>query len=366
MSTNTSIEWTDVTWNPVRGCSRVSPGCDHCYAMGQAHRFSGPGNTYEGLTTIRKGKVDWTGAARFVPEMLREPLRWRAPKRVFVNSMSDLFHHSVTNEQIAAVFGVMAACPRHTFQVLTKRPVRAAEWFEWAHDQRCHGNTTTEVMRSHAVEVGRFRAVDGSMPKGPGHKLLGFDTRWPLPNVWMGVSCETQNAADERIPLLLKTPAAVRFISAEPLLERIDVRPFVYRGTHRVCPRCLFSTNERIVDTDCPNGDGGTLGPDIALDGVIVGGESGPGARPCALEWIQAVVAHCRDADVPCFVKQLGANIVSEERACATDEEAASRFGFKSRWLWRARLTDRKGGDPTEWPEDLRVRRLPQESHRRS
>lgn len=130
MGDKTEIEWTDATWNPVRGCSRVSPGCDNCYAMHVAHRFSGPGMPYEGLTVLRKGKTDWAGIARFVPDHLSDPLRWTKPRHVFVNSVSDLFHHTVSNEQIAAVFGVMAASPRHTFQVLTKRPERMVEWFE--------------------------------------------------------------------------------------------------------------------------------------------------------------------------------------------------------------------------------------------
>ena len=126
---DSKIQWTDKTWNPVRGCSRISSGCDNCYATGQAHRFSGTGMPYDGLTVIRNGKVDWKGEARFIPEKLAEPLKWKKPCRVFVNSMSDLFHDSITDEQIAAVFGVMAACPQHTFQILTKRPKRMLAWF---------------------------------------------------------------------------------------------------------------------------------------------------------------------------------------------------------------------------------------------
>ncbi|HEX2677999.1 MAG TPA: DUF5131 family protein, partial [Polyangiales bacterium] len=127
----TAIEWTDTVWNPVRGCARVSPGCESCYAERQAHRFSNPGGPYEGLTVLGKHGPRWSGRARFVPETLDAPLRWRKPRRIFVNSMSDLFHHDITNEQIAAVFGVMAACPQHTFQVLTKRAERLPEWFRW-------------------------------------------------------------------------------------------------------------------------------------------------------------------------------------------------------------------------------------------
>src|SRR5690606_22560010 len=182
----TTIEWTQGTWNPVSGCTRVSPGCDNCYAMRQAHRFSGNCQPYEGLTTIRRGKVDWTGSVRFVPEMLEVPLQ-RKPTTWFVNSMSDLFHESLTNEQIASAFGGMAATPQHTYQILTKRPKRMREWFGW------------------------------------------LDGRRPLHNVWLGVSCEDQARADERIPHLLSTPAAVRFVSAEPLLGPIALRAWMPR-----------------------------------------------------------------------------------------------------------------------------------------
>jgi hypothetical protein len=188
MSATTSIAWTQRTWNPIRGCSRVSEGCKNCYAMGQAHRFAGKGQPYEGLTTIRNGKVDWTGIARFIPEQLGAPLKWRKPARIFVNSMSDLFHPSLSNEEIAAVFGVMAACPQHTFQVLTKQPKRAAEWFigggsamrERA-ERRCHSEA--------AKVTGR------AIPHPP-------DCTWPLANVHLGVSAENQETYNARVPTL--------------------------------------------------------------------------------------------------------------------------------------------------------------------
>jgi protein gp37 len=345
------ISWTDTTWNPVRGCSRVSPGCDHCYAMGQAHRFSGAGGAYEGLTTIRRGKVDWSGVARFVPKELDKPLRWRKPQRIFVNSMSDLFHHSLTNEEIAAVFGVMAAAPRHTFQILTKRPERMVEWFKWVNSEptglrhrrrwpnfTCADNASTALLRS--TWMGGPLQVNGS-------------EQWPLPHVWLGVSVENQATADERIPLLLKCPAAVRFISAEPLLGPIDLTDIVTR----VSPGVEHHRDALYCDVDAEDDKdwhGATLG------WVIAGGESGPGARPCALEWLESVVAQCRAARVPCFVKQLGSYVVSEQRACDTDEDAKREFGFGSRWLWRAGTQDRKGGDPSEWPPELRVREFPE------
>jgi protein gp37 len=333
VSANTSIQWTDRTWNPVRGCSRVSPGCDHCYAMGQAHRFAGPGKPYEGLTTIRRGKVDWTGTARLVPGELLAPLRWRKPQRVFVNSMSDLFHSSLSNEEIAAVFGVMAAAPQHTFQVLTKRPERAAEWFRWV-----DGRGDEQAGCLHVSLCG---ALQGEHDWDPDDRhceeLLSNANEWPLSNVWLGVSVENQQAADERPELLLKLPAALRFISAEPLLERVTLNP---------------------ATLGCRGHLAETFGNPL-INWVIAGGESGPGARPCALEWIESIVAQCREASVPVFVKQLGACVVSEQRACETDEIAKRDFGFSSRWLWRAGLTDKKGGDMAEWPDELQIREFP-------
>lgn len=313
MSTTTSaIQWTDRTWNPVRGCSRVSPGCDSCYAMGQAHRFAGPGKPYEGLTTIRKGKVDWSGVARFVPSALSEPLSWRKPQRVFVNSMSDLFHHSVTNEEIAAVFGVMAACPHLTFQVLTKRADRMREWFEWVH--RTAADRMDLLVPLHfAQRHSEHRALRRT-------KEI-FEQGWPLPNVWLGVSAEDQQRADERIPHLLRTPAAVRFVSAEPLLGPIVIQQWD-KGSH-------LDVNMRPF-----------------LHWVIVGGESGHGARPCNAEDIRSIVRQCKEAGVSVFVKQLGRFAYADKGGRSFAEDLTGR--------------DRKGGDPAEWPEDLRVRQMPE------
>ncbi|BBZ65791.1 hypothetical protein MINS_12200 [Mycolicibacterium insubricum] len=180
MSDKTAIEWTDATWNPVTGCTKVSPGCDHCYAETIAERFRGGPAYPNGFDiTLRPHKLD-------------QPLRWKRPRRIFVNSMSDLFHDSVPDEYIAQVFAVMALAPRHTFQLLTKRHAR---------------------MRS-LVGRGLLDLVDQT-----GAKV----ELWPLPNVWLGVSTENQQWADIRIPALLDTPAAVRWISAEPLLGPIDL-----------------------------------------------------------------------------------------------------------------------------------------------
>ncbi len=378
------IEWTDRVWNPVRGCSRVSPGCDNCYAMRQAHRFTTAPRTrdavalgehpaplpgpYAGLTTIRKGKVDWTGAARFVPEMLGAPLKWRKPRRIFVNSMSDLFHHSVTNEQIAAVFGVMAACPQHTFQILTKRPARMAEWMRditMLLEERAIYDAILQpaaaAMQHSKDSAERWESAldDYGLTDPDAHGMIEFP--WPLPNVWLGVSCEDQQRADERVPLLLQTPAAVRFVSAEPLLGPIDFRciPANYEGAQGDMLDALSGCE--YFDQDEPEDRAEPRFPQARVervDWVIVGGESGPGARPCHGDWIRSIVRQCRDANVACFVKQLGARYEDPINGiggaqCRPDPTIVTI----------ARLKNRKGGDLFEWPDDLRVREMPEVRH---
>ena len=270
MGDGTGISWTDATWNPVRGCSRVSEGCRHCYAEIVAGRFSGPGQAYEGLAKrVQRGAGSttegrWTGEVRLVPEHLADPLRWKRPRRIFVNSMSDLFHEKLTNEEIAAVFGVMAAAPQHTFQVLTKRAARMREWFEWIDDHDIR--TCAKEALLHL----------GGPHDCPWEREICAEWPWALPNVWLGVSVENQDAADERIIELLKTPAAVRFLSCEPLLGAIDL--------------AAASPNARSLAED--------------LDWIIAGCESGRGARPCDVAWLRSLRDQCDAAHVPFFLKQ--------------------------------------------------------------
>ena len=319
-SVNTSIEWTDATWSPVRGCSIVSKGCTNCYAMKQAHRFSGPGRAYEGLTKLTNGGPVWTGKVQLVPELLAAPLHWRKPRRVFVNSMSDLFHEDVPDEFIDQVFAVMALCPQHTFQVLTKRAERMRRYL-----------TATKVL----IEIDSVSML--MLSKQTEQTVVNLPRRdWPLPNVWLGVSCEDQATADERIPVLLDTPAAVRFVSAEPLLAPVDLTPLLQIGTR---------------------GGDGIVRPDLSW--LIVGGESGPGARPCDVAWIRSIVAQCKAAGTA-FVKQLGARPIWN--GCAGPDEhwpAGTARVDSGHGYWDVRLRDRKGGDPSEWPADLRVREFP-------
>ncbi len=248
---DTTIEWTNKTWNPVRGCSKVSEGCRNCYAISVAARFNGPGQPYEGLAT--RSPARWTGKVQFVESHLRDPLRWKKPSFVFVNSMSDLFHEEIPDEWIDRVFAVMAIASRHTFQVLTKRSGRMANYMRRL-------SRSYDRLETGARSVGytlRFQNI----PMVP----------WPIPNVWLGVSVENQAAADERIPLLLQTATVVRFLSCEPLLGPLD------------------------------------LGFGLSyVEWVIAGGESGPKARPCDEAWLRSLRDQCRTAGVPYFLKQLG------------------------------------------------------------
>jgi protein gp37 len=299
---DTSIQWTDKTWNPVRGCSRVSEGCRNCYAEKVAARFSDAGMAYEGLAT--RGPARWTGKVRLIEGHLNDPLKWREPRRVFVNSMSDLFHESLSITHQTDIFEVMAKCPQHTFQILTKR--------------------ADQLYRMKQIGVGvAYRLGKESVPDF-----------WPLPNVWLGVSVEDQKTADQRIPLLLQTPAAVRFISAEPLLSPVNLYNYLDRPG-------LYDATQRI-------------------DWVIVGGESGPGARPIELSWARSLAGQCRVAGVACFMKQLGARpfVDANEwhnnlplRSYQDDHALPGKV--------KLALRDRKGGDITEFPADLRVREFP-------
>jgi len=301
---DTKIEWTDATWNPVTGCSKVSPGCARCYAEALSRRF--------GMT-----RLPWTpaNAAENVvlhPERLGAPLRWRKPRRVFVNSMSDLFHEQVPDEFIDRVFAVMAICggesyrcrgtrcehtlessgcgshndgvraPIHTFQILTKRPERMRDYLRARTEWR---QPIFDALNDPEWPV-RFEEPE----------YIAANAGWPLPNVWLGVSVENQRWADERIPLLLDTPAVVRFVSCEPLLSGVDL------GLYTNLNLGLYTNlNLNPVKPIVP---AGAWLP--RLDWVIVGGESGPRARPFDLAWARSLRDQCAVAGVPFFMKQLG------------------------------------------------------------
>lgn len=264
------IEWTDETWNPIVGCSKVSPGCDHCYAEKQAYRnllclqsdkFNSDSahethNAYEtacayeysedcddlGVIGAKITKsYGWSGATALNVSALDKPRHLKKPRRIFVCSMSDLFHEDTSMVSIDRVFMVMQQCPQHTFQILTKRPMRMLEYLS-------------------------------------NLERLGF--KWPLPNVWIGVSAENQELADKRIPILLQCPAAVRFVSVEPMLGPVVM------GEDYLCH-----------DGNCAHERG--------LDWVICGCESGPQRREMSSAWASDLYAQCRTAEVPFFMKQM-------------------------------------------------------------
>jgi len=340
-----AIQWTDRTWNPTTGCTRVSPGCDNCYAFAlHDKRFKGQHDAARLAVcldeTLEKHIHDkgwpevakdldlhgpqWAAEARNrnlklplpkqydVPfstvqvlddDRLAQPLRWRKSARIFVDSMSDLFHEDIPDAAIYDVFRVMAHARQHTFQVLTKRPERMSRFL----DEHRHITCEDEEHEWH-------------------HSL-------PLANVWLGVSVEDQERAAERLPLLVRTPAAVHFVSAEPLLGPLD----------------LYSTPWLV--------SGYTEPPfDDRVDWVIVGGESGPHARPFDVAWARSLREQCEAAGVAFFMKQIGKRPVEEQWS----SEGGHTLGVRP---YRAgtRL-DAHGGNPDEWPEDLRVREFPREA----
>jgi protein gp37 len=260
----TKIEWTDETWNPVTGCTKVSQGCRACYAERLAPKvFAGQRVPDMGGDDPYASRPRVFTDVRCHPERLDAPLHWKKPRRIFVNSMSDLFHEDVPDEFIDKIFAVMARCPQHTFQVLTKRPKRMLEYLGWP------------------FRPASILQIDHEAPPD---LATG---RWPLPNVWLGVSVEDQETADERIPLLLQTPAAVRFISAEPLLGPIDLDGWL--------PGLFEWKHERAM-----------------LGWVIAGGESGPKARPSHPDWFRSLRDQCAAAGVPYFFKQWGEHLAGE------------------------------------------------------
>ena len=358
MSANSKIEWTDHTWNPVRGCTRISEGCRNCYAERFAARFSrhideipGPriGQTHDAFHGFAKHTPSgprWTGNVALVEDKLTEPLRKRSwkGKRVFVNSMSDLFHESLTDAEIDKVFAVMALCPDVTFQVLTKRAERMRRYFKQAaipnideDDPRYSGrgvlvNTAANIVLS---SIGEW---DDDHPDGPEWGCpekwfqqspwldpSGCMMPWPPPNVWLGVSVEDQKTADERIPHLLETPAAVRFVSYEPALGPVDfTRISVYERVGRpIIERAaaMGRSTENYPSPSCwwVNALGGYAcsgHESNKLDWIIAGGESGPGARPSNLAWFRHVRRDCEDAGVPFFFKQWGNWVGGLGHAC--------------------------------------------------
>jgi protein gp37 len=282
MGSTTKIEWTERTWNPSSGCSKISAGCDNCYAETIAERFRGHAAFPKGFDVqLRHEKVN-------------DPLTWRKPARVFVNSMSDLFHQDIDAAWIADIFAVMAAARKHTFQLLTKRHAR---------------------MR-HLLNDPAF--VDQVRSRALGKGLPADQWQWPLANVWLGVSVEDQRWADIRIPALLHTPAAVRFLSCEPLLGPVDLTRLPYRGD---CDYVIDALAGRYGIRDPRESFRFGMAGLGTIDWVISGGESGRNARPAHPDWFRSLRDQCTSARVAYFHKQNGE--WNDRTALTGDQRAA-------------------------------------------
>jgi len=320
----TKIEWTEQTWNPVVGCSLASPGCTNCYAMKMAARldsmdaaaFVSGGRRprmqqYSGVTKFVNKKAVWTGKVAIVDDhALMAPMRRKKPTMYFVNSMGDLFHEAVPDEWIDSVFAVMALCPQHTFQVLTKRAARMRDYFK---------GQMYERVGARMGEIGGPEREGWYAPACDG-KRGWLEVCAPLPNVWLGVSVENQARANERIPDLLATLAAVRFVSCEPMLGELDLGEWL--GVERI----TLSIGRHW--TEC-------TGRVAKLDQVICGGESGSGARPMHPDWARSLRDQCTASGVPFFFKQWGewaewpdSEFISEIAEC---EEIAGRYEYFQR-----------------------------------
>jgi protein gp37 len=271
MANGTKIEWTEATWNPITGCTVISQGCKNCYAMQLAGTRLKNHPSRAGLTRQNKdGHHVWTGEVRLNEGWLDQPLRWKTPRMIFVCAHGDLFHESVPDEWIDRVFAVMALCPQHTFQVLTKRAGRMRGYLKRFDEPHKHWPTMRNDDWDTAI-VALWQVMEDN-----GYDHRSTASTWPLPNVWLGMSVEDQATANERIPLLLDTPAAVRWISAEPLLSEIVLNGWIgYQNTPQ-------------------------------LDWVVAGGESGTNARPMHPDWARALRDQCAANGVPFFFKQWG------------------------------------------------------------
>jgi len=263
------IEWTEATWNPVYGCTRKSLACKHCYAETTKAENAAPGQWGHGYAEAGGG---WTGKVEVQADRLPQPLTWAEPKRIFVNSFADLFHESLAKEQIDRVFAVMALAPQHIFQILTKRPKQMQDYMSDA-------GTPARV----EAAMADFAMLTPSRKVDP----------WPLPNVWLGVTAENQKEADRRIPLLLETPAALRWVAAEPLLDKLDLKPGTWLP-----------------------GEGAS---GAKIDWIVGGGEFGKDVKVCQPEWARDLRDQCVKTGTPFFWNHFGAHAPAGEAARQID-----------------------------------------------
>ena len=368
MGENSGISWTDATANVVVGCSRISEGCQNCYAERLAATRLAHTKRYKGLAVMREsGKPQWMGEVRLVPEAIEQVLRWRAPRKIFLTAMGDPFHDGVSDDDLEFLFGAMHVAGHHTFQVLTKRPKRMAEFIKKTTAERCLAEFTIRLGNGVLKDQSPTGKSDWSkrMPRG-------FD--WPLKNVWLGVSVENQATANERIPHLLATPASVRFLSCEPLLEAVDL-------TRIVDPNpAIVNAPVTITFHALVRKGGIALRAGLGIDWVIAGGESGSGARPFDLAWARSLRDQCASAGVAYFCKQLGSNAIDSDGFDVMNERGEVAYSrgndvpgveamrlealHKGRILrprnYSRFLRDRAGADIAEFPEDLRIQQFPE------
>jgi len=312
MADHTSIEWTDATWNIITGCSVLTPGCTNCYAMRLAGTRLANHPSRKGLTRAAKAGPVWTGEVRFNAPWLLQPLQWKRPRRIFVCAHGDMFHEDVPDEWIDRIFAVMALAPQHTFQVLTKRSARMRAYFRggWG-----------------------WRVMEAKKPMDPEHRPgrggLLSTAGGALENVWLGVSVEDQKRADERIPDLLATPAAVRWISAEPLLGPLDIRKYIWPVHGWWRPPHRSYAEAKAAGAECGLRRQALVHADSRfLDWVVPGGESGPDARPIHPDWVRSLRDQCTAAGVPFLFKQwgeYGPNVLG-----VNDSEPLTRLGKKA------------------------------------
>jgi protein gp37 len=278
MTDELEIAWTDTTWDPLAGCTRKSAACRRCYAETGTAESARDGGWGAGFAAIVDGAAGWTGKVALREDRLTFPLGLERPSRIFVNSLSDLFHESLAEATIDTVFAVMACAPRHVFQVLTKRP---------------------KTMQPYLSDPGTPARIERRMADfAKGCKL----ETWPMPHVWLGVTAENQKEADRRIPLLLQTPAAVRFVAAEPLLEALDLKPGTWLGAD-----------------PGPASNGGQR-----IDWVVAGGEISAAAQPCHPDWVRGLRDQCARGGTPFFWTQWGEHVPVSGVEVPTAEEPAA------------------------------------------
>lgn len=307
MSDKSNIEWTDATWTIVQGCDPVSQGCVGCYVVPLLWRLmhnpnpkiSGPlqGLIEKHVNLAGEEILRFTGKVALREDRLTWPLQWREPRTIFVPSHGDLFHKDVPDWFIDKVFAVMALCPQHMFQVLTKRAARVRDYLTRV--RATMGGTPLGAYELIYNAMGRL-GEEGLIERHPYRKILPNGMSWPLRNVWLGVSCERQEEADERIPLLLQTPAAIRFISAEPLLGPLDIRRYLRARED------AMAAADAAGAMDWPGCGQAMAASQAGLHWVIVGGESGQNARPMSIQWAREIRDQCVTANVSFFFKQWG------------------------------------------------------------